>query len=216
MEKEDNTSKKRFEKLREGYKSGKGEARHSSPDSRYSPQVTYNNVDRFLKDTAHWENDEIREVQSQPKFYASLAARADELMKIGSRPEFKDGGGYLLKGAELYMRIGRGNRAIKRLQRIAEADEKGGNFGRYKTITDFVKKYETQHQGKRSGEGSLAGRISAFVFLIVGLASMLVQDGLVQTGNIIGSGTKLDIPFLLSLLLMVIGGALLFISLKDK
>jgi hypothetical protein len=213
MGKEDDTPKKRFEKLREGYKTGKEEIRHSSPDIRYNPSAAYDKVNQFLKDTRHWGDNEIRNAQSQPKFYASLAAQADELMKIGSLPEFKGGGGYLLKGAELYIRIGREDRAIKKLQQIAKADKEEGNFERYRILTDFVEKYETQHRRKRSNGGGLVEKLSSFIFLLAGLFFMALPD-FTTTGGFIGIGSGSTISFFLSLGLIIIGGVLFFKSFK--
>jgi preprotein translocase subunit SecE len=60
---------------------------------------------------------------------------------------------------------------------------------------------------------------TAIVFLLVGLISMIWQDRLTQTGNVVGvfgNTGGLDVPFVLSLFLMVIGGVLLFLSLVRK
>ena len=56
-------------------------------------------------------------------------------------------------------------------------------------------------------------RIFAFIFIISGLGFMLWQESIV-TGNVVGSTTSIDIAFFASLALIVIGGILLFRSLK--
>ncbi len=78
-------------------------------------------------------------------------------------------------------------------------------------------KLETKHVSMPHHHGFVGA--TSIVFILAGLISMLWQDSIIQTGKVVGAvgdSGVLDIPFFLSLFLMVIGGVLLFMVLKDK
>lgn len=69
--------------------------------------------------------------------------------------------------------------------------------------------------GKESNKSGLAGKVAGSIFLTLGIAFMLWQETL--TGNIISDSSSqltLNIAFILSFVLMIIGGLLLFKSFK--
>ncbi|MBI3622906.1 hypothetical protein HY212_02385 [Candidatus Pacearchaeota archaeon] len=73
------------------------------------------------------------------------------------------------------------------------------------------------HYGPIRRVGAWFRRTFAFIFIISGLAFMLWQDTITNsTGNVIGSSStlSLDIAFVLSFILMILGGVLLFKSFK--
>lgn len=62
-------------------------------------------------------------------------------------------------------------------------------------------------------KGTLTLRVMASIFLVAGTLFMLWQEKIV-TGNVIGNETPINIAFFSSLALIIIGGILLFRSLK--
>ncbi len=67
----------------------------------------------------------------------------------------------------------------------------------------------------KGSKKSLTARVVASIFLLAGFFFMAVPD-FTTTGNVIGNSAEADISFFLSLGLMIIGGVLLFQSLKKK
>jgi len=62
-------------------------------------------------------------------------------------------------------------------------------------------------------KNSITTKVTSTIFLIAGLFFMAIPD-FTTTGNVIGNSAGADISFFLSFALMIIGGALLFKSLR--
>ena len=94
---------------------------------------------------------------------------------------------------------------------LTNEGEKIGRGLYHKNVREGIKRHFA-----RKREGGLATRISAFIFLLAGLFLMAVPDSSpTLTGNFIGASAETDASFFIALALMILGGFLLFKSLKN-
>lgn len=135
-----------------------------------------------------------------------IAALAYRLMEEGiDRRDFQ----YSLLGAQLYEKIGKGNKAISRLLNGAERNiETGKTRGEdYQTAKNFIKR-NTQ------GEGSLEKKFGVFVAFIIGGVA-LGLGSLTVTGNVVSNLTQTT-PGLLGIILFIAGLIGMFFYFKRK
>ena len=136
----------------------------------------------------------------------------------------------LVEAAKAYVKAGKFFKAENMIDSVYNTEKKTLS---YYPFTEFPKGaigisgnseegqeiYNLVNKAKRNREkrGNLATRVSAFIFLLAGLFLMAIPDfSPTLTGNFLGaSGNSADISFFIALALIILGGFLLFKSLKN-
>ena len=168
------------------------EAREEYKQVKYSPKVlSFSEKNQYVKG---------RKFLRKEKDPVKIAALAYRLMEEGmNRGDIQ----YSLLGAQLYEKIGKGNRAISRLLRTAERRIQTGKIEEeyYQTAETFIKE-NTGERKQQSGAG-LEKKFGIFAaFIIGGIA--LGLGSLSITGNAVSNLTQTT-PGLLGIFLFIAG-----------
>ena len=180
---------KRFRHIRETYKKyalGKGSEYMAERDSK---------ARRFLED-----RKEVDPIEG--------AAIAYDLMKHGIEYGSIH---HSLMGAELYEKIGKGEKAITRLLKAVERSVEEGRGSSYSHIKAFIKKNTGEREESEKGLELKFGIFAAFI--IGGVALSL--GSITITGNAVSNLTQTT-PGLLGIILFIAGLVGMFFYFKGK
>jgi hypothetical protein len=154
-------------------------------------------------DTKYFKGRKFLKKEKNPVKIAALAYR---LMEEGiDRKYFQ----YSLLGAQLYEKIGKGNKAISRLLKTVERSIETGTTREeyYQRVEDFIKR-------NTGGGGGLEKKFGIFVAFIIGGVA-LGLGSLTITGNAISNLTGTT-PGLLGIILFIAGLVGMFFYFKGK
>ena len=156
---------------------------------------------------------------------AAYSLLGDIYLKEGKRNFYRhEGNKHIEQAARNYIdagELGKADSLIGTTFRYRPDDPEQSGFPALVGIAIGSKDYQGQkllsliEEKRRQKRGSnLTQKVSAFIFLIAGFIFMVFPD-FTTTGNVISSSSNIDISFFLSFVLMIIGGVLLFKSLRN-